>query len=148
MLQPQRLHRIDHALCDGHRAFHGGVRQNHGKLFPAIARHQIGLAVGAALNGLGHGLQAGITLQVPIAVVVALEVIHINQHHAHRPATAPRHGAGLLQPLIEVRAVGNPQQSIGIGQRFQACVGFLQLFGAACHARFQRLVGQRQLGVL
>jgi len=104
--------------------------KDHGEFLAAVAGHQIFRPPHHLLQGLGHPLEGFIPFQVAIAVVVGLEVIHIQQAHGQRLA-APQAAAPLpLEHLIEMAPVGHTREAVAFTQGLEATVGFRQFLGA------------------
>jgi hypothetical protein len=103
-----------------------GVRQKDRELLAAITRNDIGRACRAARQQLRHTPQAGVALLMPMMVVVALEVVDIDQQQAQRGAMAHYAHPLLAEPGVEASAVGDAGQGIGLRQRFHLRVGLGQ----------------------
>ena len=91
-----------------------GVGQQADELFTTVACDQVTWPPQAVPQCGGHAAQAVVTCLVAVTVVVALEKIDIEQHHAQRAVVAS--GAAPLgrQPLVKVAPVVNPCEAIDV----------------------------------
>ena len=64
------------------------TREDQGELLAAKARGNVKRPARLALQGLGDGFQRLVTLQVAVVVVIAFEVVDINQGQAQRLLSA------------------------------------------------------------
>ena len=100
-----------------------GVRQHDGEFLAAIARGQARRIGGRVADGLRHRLQAAVAGLMSVGVVVALEIVDIEQQHRNLFTGfvfAP-------QEAVEGAAVGEPGQSVGRGELGEAAVELGQL---------------------
>ena len=146
MRQGQRL---DGGL-DVARHVGGGLQiaagQQHHELLAAEARHQVALAPAAGLRqGAGQRLQAGVAGQVAVVVVEVLEHVHVDHQQRQRRAgpLGARPFAG--QRLVEVAAVGDAGEAVGVAQQLQLVVELRERVGALLHQRLQLAVALAQL---
>ncbi|MND72964.1 hypothetical protein D3C80_645260 [compost metagenome] len=114
---------LGHQACPARR----GVGQYQDEFLATIARRQVGRPRARAADRLGHLAQGLVTGQVAKAVVVGLEVVHVD--HQQRQLLLLTHGPApfQFQVLVEVAAVGQPGQAIGVHQPLQHQVGIEQL---------------------
>src|SRR5260370_13368902 len=83
-----------------------GIGQHHGQLLPAIARRHVAGPLHRLGQRAAHGLQAGIARHMAVGIVVALEVVQVDQQQRQRRAP-PRSPPGLpLHHLLQAAAVG------------------------------------------
>ena len=108
-----------------------GIGQHHGQLFPAIARRHVAGPLYRLGQRAAHGLQAGIARHMAVGIVVALEVVQVDQQQRQRRALA-RSATGLaLQHLVKAAAVGQARQLVLGGQHLQPAIGVQQFLARA-----------------
>lgn len=90
--------------------------QQHGELLAAHARHQVQRPAYAGQHHLRHLLQHHVALLVAMAVVVALEIVHVHEQQCQRLALALRLGHELPDVVVEHAAVVEPRQRVAHGQ--------------------------------
>ena len=112
-----------HQPCPARR----GVGQHQGEFLAAVTRGQVTGPRARAADRLGHLAQRLVTGQVAEAVVEGFEVVHVD--HQQRQLLLLAHGPAPLQfqVFVEVPAVGQPGQAIGVHQPLQHQVGIQQL---------------------
>ena len=119
--------RTDSDGCDGQRPNLGmhfprdaqgaglvRVGQQENELLAADPADEIRGAVHACGQAPGEPLQHLVADRVAIAVVVALEVVRIDDEQRERPARAACIGAGSPVRFLEAPAVGQPGQGVGL----------------------------------
>ena len=129
----QRLDGMAHTLGQVQRPGRVVLGHQDDKLFAAIARRLIPGTPALLGQHPRDAAQAVITGQMPVAVVVQLEVVHIqhDQGQGLPGAHGPRPLVG--QHLVKAAAVGHPGQAIGVRQLGQHLIGFFQLGRALGH---------------
>nr|GEZ02307.1 hypothetical protein [Tanacetum cinerariifolium] len=103
------------------------IGQHEGKFFAAITGREVGRTAGVGADGLGDLTQRFIPFEMPKRIVVGFEIIHVD--HQQRQLRLFANGAAPLQfqVFVEVSAVGQPGQAVGIHQALQHQVGVQQL---------------------
>ncbi len=110
-----RHRRVERAeqLARQHRgAFAALRRQQHGELVAADAGHGVGGAAQLARQAAGHLVEQLVADRMAQHVVDFLETIQVDQQHRHRVAGARRGAHGLVQAVVEQRAIGQARQRI------------------------------------
>ena len=104
-----------------------GIGQHQHELLAAVARRQVGWPAAGLADRRGHLAQGFVALQVAEGIVVGLEIVDVD--HQQRQLGLLTHGPApfQLQVLVEVPAVGQPGQAIGVHQALQHQVGIQQL---------------------
>ena len=86
--------------------------QDHGELLAAVARDEIHRPARALAQRHRDRAQALVARLMPVAVVVVLEAIDVDQQHGHPLRVAHRLTPGALDVLIEHAAVLNAGQAV------------------------------------
>ena len=86
-----------------------------------LPRHSAppGRAAGLLADGMGQPPQQRVTFLVPIAVVVALEMVRIHEQQGQRRALAQRALPLALKHLVEQPPIGYARQAVGMRLRLQ-----------------------------
>ena len=122
-----------------------GAGQQHHKLFAAKTCSQFALAPRTHLRQRGgQGAQAGVPRQVAVVVVEVLEHVHIQQDERQRRSRPLGACPFARQGVVEVAAVGNAGEAVGVAQQLQAVVDLGQGLGAFGHQRLQLAVALAQ----
>jgi hypothetical protein len=123
----QRFNRRTHAFSSRLNLLGWCAVQQHDEFFAAIAGHQVTRPAHALAQGLGHSLQAGVSSLMAIAVVVLLEVVHIQHQDGHPFVVVHRTRPHLCKELVKVTPVGHLGQGVGARHPLQLVVGHRQL---------------------
>ncbi|MNV78736.1 hypothetical protein D3C71_1722450 [compost metagenome] len=119
MRDTQRLDGAAYGFGDGRCLPVIGARQQHNELFAAITRRQVARASGLLHQRLGQQLQQFVALLMAIAVVVAFEVVRIQEQKRERRGLPCRRRPLAFERLVEGASIGNAGQSICLRARFQ-----------------------------
>ena len=119
-------HLVDAALGHAFRLGRVGARQQRGKLFAAITRHQFARAFDAQAQNTRHLAQAFVAGLVTIVVVVALEMVDVDDQQRQLGLGARAALPLGLQGLVEQAPVRDAGQPVGGRQAQQLFVGALQ----------------------
>src|SRR5215218_792718 len=103
------------ALGDLHGVVQPAVGEQDGELLAAVAGHHVGPA-DHGLPGGGRLLEEPVPGLVAVAVVVGLEVVEVEQGHAHRLPGPGRPGQLPRQLLVPGPPVRHPGEAVGPGQ--------------------------------
>ncbi len=111
-LDSQSSHTLKQALGYVYYVRLGQVVQNDCELFAPVAGGQVEWASRHALNNSGDASECDITHQVPMRIVVSLEMIDVD--HEDADGASITHGLlpGSMQVVIETATVHEPRQSI------------------------------------
>jgi hypothetical protein len=75
-----------HAPGHVERAVGVGIRQQDDELVSAVTRGDVGGPLQRLTNGAGHRGKARVAGAMPVAIVVGLEVVDIDEQHGQRAA--------------------------------------------------------------
>ena len=133
--------------------------QGDDEFLAAIARRHLPCPLDVPAQHLGHAPQAFVAQGVAVGVVDRLEMIDVHQEHRQRPFGADGAADLLLEKPLEMPAIAEPGQGVGLAlvqqlaiQSLQTDLGLLQLRGAQRHPQLQfdkggfALPGQRSGG--
>ncbi len=106
-----------HALCNVERAIRVGDRQQDHEFVAAVARGQVCRALQRLADRLADQGKAVVAGGMPMAIVVGLEVVDIDEQRCQRPMVPTR-----ALPLrgandVKVTAVMQTGQRVGDGER-------------------------------
>ena len=97
------------------RHLHVGLRQEHDKLFPSVARHHVAPAKYAA-ERVGHCAESHVASRVPVRVVEELEVIHVNHGEGERVRVTTGAAHFRRHALVKIRTVEKSCQAVAHGK--------------------------------
>ncbi|OIQ83014.1 hypothetical protein GALL_351830 [mine drainage metagenome] len=127
MRQRQRAHRVDQTPAQRGQCGIAQPRRDDDELLAAVARgERAGLTARLGADRGGHLAQAVVAAEVAGEVVVALEVVDIEHDHAQRLAGALPQPPLLGHAAVQAAPVGQPGQSVLLGQPLQPGVGRVQ----------------------
>src|SRR3974390_2960452 len=113
------------------RALLIGVGKDDGELFAAEAGHQVAGAGDYVHCRLCDLLEAAVSAQMTIGVVVELEEIDVDQDHRERGTIAKAPPPFVGEALVKAASVGESGELVNHGQLLHFAVGALQsLLGA------------------
>ncbi|HRH28702.1 MAG TPA: hypothetical protein PKV17_07975, partial [Aquabacterium sp.] len=129
----------------GRQGVDHGLRHMGGLLrMTQVFQHQQELVAAQAPQGvllahtlaqsLGHHLEQQVARGVSQAVVDGLEVVQVDEDHAHQRLMSARQVHGMVQPLMDHGAVGQLGQGVVVGHARQARLGLLELGDVGQHA--------------
>ena len=95
------------------------VREQTGECIAAIARQQIVRAPDLPFQNRRHFLQAGVSGQMAIDVVIFFEMVDVDHQQGQRRNESPATPPFGFKALIEAAAVGDSGQSVDESQRLQ-----------------------------
>ena len=90
-----------------------GVRQDDRELFPAVARGDVAWPSRHTAEQVAQPLQAFIALLVAVAIVVALEMIHVDKQQRERQSVACASRQLARQRFVERATIGEPGETVG-----------------------------------
>ncbi|MND85417.1 hypothetical protein D3C80_773430 [compost metagenome] len=118
------------------------------ELVPAKARHYVIMAARGAFDDTGDDLQQFITGVVAEAVIDALEMVDVQEHHRQHPLVGAALAQFIGENLIETATVGQVGQGVQVGHLLQRQARLVQLAEQCIHMKqvmflaLQFLVGQ------
>ena len=121
---------LPQALEDGGRHLAGLLRvaqvfEHEDELVATESAQGVFLAHALA-QALGHLLEQAVARCVPQTVVDGLEVVEVDEDHAHQGVVALGQAEGMAQALLDQDAVGQVGERVEVGHARQALFGFLQ----------------------
>ncbi len=99
-------------------------RHQHGELVAAEASHHVAVAEHARHTG-SHGLQDFVTRSMAEQIVDLLEAIEIETQHREHCAADARQRNLLVEPGVELAAVGEGRQGVVVREVTDMPLGFL-----------------------
>ena len=132
-------------LCQAQCTGLVGGRQDRQKLFSAIAGDHVGLAQPLA-NAQRHFAQHGVSGQVAIGVVDALEVVDVQHQESQRFPLAPSARAQRWQQVLQGTAVVQTGEAVVRGQGVLLLQGKFHLHQHKAHAVDQQNGHHRKIG--
>src|SRR6516164_9485579 len=127
MYEPGRADRLPDPLADLCAARCIDLRQQHGKLFTAIARSEVAGAPDLSRDDSRDGAQARVASRMAVFVVIGLEVIDIDHQQPDARAIAIGPRPLFAQPLVEAAAVGKPREAVLDRERLEPAFQVLLL---------------------
>ena len=125
MWQPQGFDPGAHGFRQLPAVLRVGFAEQQHELLAAVARSHVGRALGVRIHLRCHLLKAAVPGLVPEAVVVGLEVIHIQHQQRQRQPAAPGAQPFPVEERVELATVRDVRQRVDTRHPPQFLLGLL-----------------------
>ena len=112
--------------------------QDYCKLLAAIAGDEVDSLPDSAVHLSRNELQTRVARKMPVAIVIAFEMIDVDDCQAERGARSQRPFPFAIEKIVETTAIGKFRQGIRYAERFEFTIRCFQCLRALRDGVFER----------